>query len=94
MKPGDAEPPLYVRQHLEQGRRTVHALGAACDVAVVKAASPAAGILARAQGSGTDLIVVGGRSPGHRLIRGRDDVTLQILEGARCPVLIVPEGAW
>jgi nucleotide-binding universal stress UspA family protein len=51
-------------------------------------ANPAEAILREA--AEHNLVVIGGHGPQARSVFGRDDVTIQVLARARCPVLVVP----
>ncbi len=87
-----AAPPAWIRAHLDQGVATLSGFDvAAAEKRVRTAASPLEGILLEARQGDYDLIVIGGHGPRSRSVIARDDVTLQILNSASRPVLIVPE---
>ena len=87
-----ADPPLWIRAHLDQGVATLSGFDVPAARARVRtAASPLEGILMEAREGDYDLIVVGVHGPRSRSIVARDDVALQILNSASRPVLVVPE---
>ena len=84
-------PPPWVQLHLDQGIATLSAFDLAAEARVRAAAAPLDGILAEAREGDYDLVVIGGHGHRSRSAASRDDVTLQILERADRPVLVVPE---
>ena len=86
-----SEPPRWIRAHLDQGVATLSAFDVQAEAAVRQAASPLEGILMETRKGDYDLVVIGSHGPRARSRIGRDDVTLQILDNAKRPVLIVPE---
>jgi sulfate transport system ATP-binding protein len=86
-----AEPPAWIRAHLDQGVATLSAFDVEATARVRQAASPLEGILMEARQGEYDLIVIGGHGPRERSFRARDDVTLQVLDTTNRPVLVVPE---
>ncbi len=87
-----AEPPPWIRAHLDQGVATLSAFDVPAARARVRTApSPLEGILLEAREGDYDLVVIGGHGPRSRSVTARDDVTLQILNSASRPVLVVPE---
>ena len=87
-----AVPPYWIRAHLDQGVATLSGFDvAAAEKRVRTAPSPLEGILLEAREGDYDLIVIGGHGPRSRSLIARDDVALQVLNGANRPVLIVPE---
>lgn len=88
--PPAGQPSPLASVHLERAAATLRALDIPGELRTRAAATPAEGILAVSQEGAYDLIVVGGHGPRVRSILGRDDVTLQVIMGAPCPVLVVP----
>ena len=87
-----AEPPRWIRAHLDQGVATLSGFDVAGAEARVRTApSPLEGILLEAREGDYDLIVIGGHGPRSRSVIARDDVALQILNSVNRPVLVVPE---
>ncbi|HKA37196.1 MAG TPA: ATP-binding cassette domain-containing protein [Thermoanaerobaculia bacterium] len=86
-----SEPPRWIRAHLDQGVATLSAFDVQAEAAVRQAASPLEGILMEARKGDYDLVVIGSHGPRTRSVIGRDDVTIQILDNAKRPVLVVPE---
>jgi sulfate transport system ATP-binding protein len=86
-----SEPPRWIRAHLDQGVATLSAFDVQAEAVVRQAASPLEGILMEARKGDYDMVVIGSHGPRARSRTGRDDVTLQILDNAKRPVLIVPE---
>jgi sulfate transport system ATP-binding protein len=87
-----AEPPRWIRAHLDQGVATLSGFDvAAAEARVRTAPSPLEGILLEAREGDYDLVVIGGHGPRSRSVMGRDDVALQILNSASRPILVVPE---
>jgi sulfate/thiosulfate transport system ATP-binding protein len=84
-------PPHWVQAHLDQGVATLSAFDVAAEARVRAGRSPLEGVLAEAREGDYDLVVVGGHGPRSRSVLARDDVTLQILDRTRRPVLVVPE---
>ena len=87
---GAAEPPPSVRRHLKQASATLSALEVVNRIVIRQAHHPAEAILE--EGAEQDLIVLGGHGPQARSFFGRDDITIQVLARAHCPVLVVPAG--
>ncbi|HEV8119114.1 MAG TPA: universal stress protein [Thermoanaerobaculia bacterium] len=87
VRPGKCDPEV----HAVQGVATPSAFDVQAEATVRQAASPLDGILMEARKGDYDLVVIGSHGPRARSRTGRDDVTLQILDNARRPVLIVPE---
>jgi sulfate transport system ATP-binding protein len=90
---GGETPPGWVRAHLERGVRTLQALGVEGDFKIAPAKTPLEGILAEAKTGGHDLVVIGRHAGRARSVRGRDDVTFQVLRTTDRPVLVVPADA-
>lgn len=88
ISPPDAEPKGLVRHHLDQAAATLRALEVEYEVVNRADADCAEGIIRESQRH--DLAVIGGHGPQARSVFGRDDVTLQVLAGVHCPVLVVP----
>jgi sulfate transport system ATP-binding protein len=86
-----SEPPRWIRAHLDQGVATLSTFDAQAEAVVRQAASPLEGILMEARKGDYDLVVIGSHGPRARSVTGRDDVTIQILDNAKRPVLVVPE---
>jgi nucleotide-binding universal stress UspA family protein len=84
-------PPPWIRSHLDQGIATLAGFDIAAEARVRTAASPLEGILLEARQGDYDLLVIGGHGPRSRSVSARDDVTLQILDSAKRPILVVPE---
>jgi nucleotide-binding universal stress UspA family protein len=55
------------------------------------APTPLEGILLEARQGDYDLVVIGSHGPRSRSVTARDDVTIQILNSANRPILVVPE---
>ncbi|MEO8429956.1 MAG: ATP-binding cassette domain-containing protein [Acidobacteriota bacterium] len=85
--------PAWVNAHLERGVRTLHALGVQGDAQVRPARTPLEGILAEARTGNHDLVVIGRHSGPARSVRGKDDVTYQVLRSIDRSVLVVPADA-
>ena len=85
-----AEPGPHEMGHLLRASATLRTLQVPNEVRVRKAATPVEGILGEARESEQDLIVIGGHGTRGRSIFGRDDATLQVLNAADRPVLVVP----
>jgi nucleotide-binding universal stress UspA family protein len=79
-----------VRAHLERGVRTLQALGVEGGFRVAPAKTPLEGILAQARSGEHDLVVIGSHAGRARSVRGKDDVTFQVLRSTDRPVLVVP----
>ena len=86
-RPGGENNPR-VRRYLDQAACTLTALEVANEVLCRTHDNPAEGILKEA--ASHDLMVIGGHGPQARSAFARDDITLQILARAQCPVLVVP----
>ncbi|HKF42715.1 MAG TPA: ATP-binding cassette domain-containing protein [Thermoanaerobaculia bacterium] len=86
-----AEPPRWIRAHLDQGVATLSAFDVQAQAQVRQADSPLEGILMEARKGDYDLVVIGGHGPRTRSMTGRDDIAFQILDSAKRPVLVVPE---
>ena len=84
-------PPPWIRSHLDRGVATLAGFDVAAEAKVRTAASPLEGILLEARQGDYDLVVIGGHGPRSRSVTARDDVTLQILDSAKRPILVVPE---
>jgi nucleotide-binding universal stress UspA family protein len=84
-------PPPWIRSHLDRGVATLAGFDVAAEARVRTAASPLEGILLEARQGDYDLVVIGGHGPRGRSVTARDDVTLQILDSAKRPILVVPE---
>ena len=76
------------RRHLEQAAATLAGLEVPNEILIRTNYNAAEGILKEA--AEHDLTVVGGHGPQVRSAFARDDITLQVLARARCPVLVVP----
>ncbi len=87
---GGEAPPAWVRAHLERGVRTIKALGVEGDFKIAPAKTPLEGILAEAKTGAHDLVVIGRHAGRARSVRGKDDVTFQVLRTTDKPVLVVP----
>jgi sulfate transport system ATP-binding protein len=83
--------PPWIARHLEQGIATLSAFDVRGEGRIRSASSPLLGILAEAREGNHDLVVIGGHGPSRRSVAAKDDVTLQILERADRPVLVVPQ---
>ena len=92
-KSGEEEPP-YVRLHLERGLADLRTLDVDCDLAIVRAESPADGILRESARHEAGLIALGAHGPRRRSVFAREDVTLRVLAASDRPLLVVPESAW
>jgi hypothetical protein len=90
---GGETPPAWVRAHLERGVRTLQALGVEGGFRVVPAKTPLEGILAQAGSGEHDLVVIGRHAGRARSVRGKDDVTFQVLRSTERAVLVVPADA-
>jgi sulfate transport system ATP-binding protein len=88
---GSGPPPPWIAAHLEKGVATLSAFDVQGEGRIRSAPSPLAGILAEAREGDYDLVVIGRHGPRSRSVAARDDVTLQVLERADRPVLVVPE---
>jgi sulfate transport system ATP-binding protein len=84
----DAEPEPLAGRHLGQASVTLSALEVTNEILTRVDANPAEAILREA--AEHNLVVIGGHGPQARSVFGRDDVTIQVLARARCPVLVVP----
>ncbi len=89
----ESTPAPWVNAHLERGVRTLHALGVQGDAQVRAARTPLEGILAEARSGGYDLVVIGRHTGPVRSVRGKDDVTFQVLRSIDRSVLVVPADA-
>lgn len=78
------------RSHLERAAATLRSIDVNSEVRIQPAATPADGILAEAKSGEYDLIVIGSHGPRLRRRFGLNDVTLEVLDGADRPVLVVP----
>ena len=87
-QPGDME-----RAHLERAMDTLRALGVAAHLRFRVAPSPSEGILTEARERDPDLLVIGTHRPSTRVLFGSDNITMQVLAQANCPVLVVPTDA-
>jgi nucleotide-binding universal stress UspA family protein len=87
---GGETPPSWVRAHLERGVRTLQALGVEGGFRVAPAKTPLEGILAQARSGEHDLVVIGSHAGRARSVRGKDDVTFQVLRSTDRAVLVVP----
>jgi ABC-type Fe3+/spermidine/putrescine transport system ATPase subunit len=87
MRPGTEVRPL-VRRHLEHASATLSALEVPTEILTRADSNPAEAIL-RETGE-HDLLVIGGHGPQAKSLFGRDDIALQVLTRAHCPVLVVP----
>ena len=85
------EPSRLVHSHLERAAATLGTVDVPVNVEIKAAPTPAKGILAASRENDYDLIVIGNHGPQSRSIFGRDDVMMQVLNGADRPVLVVPE---
>jgi sulfate transport system ATP-binding protein len=83
--PPDHEVSVYVRAHLERAESSIRALDVPVDVLIARAPAPAIGIVEAA--ASHDLVIIGGHGPESRV----EDVTIQVLEQATRPVMVV---AW
>jgi ABC-type Fe3+/spermidine/putrescine transport system ATPase subunit/nucleotide-binding universal stress UspA family protein len=84
-------PPRWIQSHLDQGVRTLAGFDVVAEAKVRTAASPVEGILLEARQGDYDLVVIGVHGPRSRSVTARDDVTLQLLDSAKRPILVVPE---
>jgi sulfate transport system ATP-binding protein len=84
-------PPPWIRSHLDQGVATLSGFDVAAVARVRTAPTPLEGILLEARQGDYDLVVIGSHGPRSRSVTARDDVTIQILDSANRPVLVVPE---
>jgi ABC-type Fe3+/spermidine/putrescine transport system ATPase subunit/nucleotide-binding universal stress UspA family protein len=84
-------PPPWIRSHLDRGVATLAGFDVTAEARVRTAASPLEGILLEARQGDYDLVVIGGHGRRARSVTARDDVTLQILDSAKRPILVVPE---
>lgn len=84
----DTEPRPLVGKHLGEASVTLSALEVTNEILNRVDANPAEAILREA--AEHNLVVIGGHGPQARSVFGRDDVTIQVLARARCPVLVVP----
>jgi nucleotide-binding universal stress UspA family protein len=83
-----AEPPPLVQRHLQQASATLSGLEVPNEVVIRAQSNPATVIIREA--AEHDLVVIGGHGPQARSLFGRDDVTIQVLNRVRRPVLVVP----
>ena len=90
---GGQEPAAWVHAHLDRGVRTLQALGVDGARKVLPARTPLEGILAETRSGAHDLVVIGRHAGRARSVRGRDDVTFQVLRSADRSVLVVPADA-
>ena len=90
---GGQDPPAWVHAHLGRGVRTLQAFGVEGASKVLAAKTPLEGILAETRSGAYDLVVIGRHAGRARSVRGRDDVTFQVLRSADRPVLVVPADA-
>jgi nucleotide-binding universal stress UspA family protein len=87
-----AQPPPWIRAHLDQGVATLSGFDVrAAEARVRTAPSPLEGILLEAREGNYDLVVIGVHGPRSRSMIARDDIALQILNSASRPILVVPE---
>jgi nucleotide-binding universal stress UspA family protein len=84
-------PPQWIRSHLNQGVATLSGFDVTAEARVRTAPSALEGILLEARQGDYDLVVIGSHGPRSRSVTARDDVTIQILDSANRPVLVVPE---
>ena len=84
-------PPPWIRAHLDQGVVTLSAFDVSAEARIRTAASPLEGILFEARRGDYDLVVIGGHGPRSRSLTARDDITAQILDSVKRPLLVVPE---
>ena len=88
----DASPaPPWIRSHLDQGVATLSGFDVTAEARVRTAPTALEGILLEARQGDYDLVVIGSHGPRSRSVTARDDVTIQILDSANRPVLVVPE---
>ncbi|HVG20878.1 MAG TPA: universal stress protein, partial [Blastocatellia bacterium] len=87
---GSEEMNAVTRSHLERAAATLRSLDVNSEVRIQPAATPADGILTEAKTGDYDLIVIGSHGPRLRRRFGLNDVTLEVLDGADRPVLVVP----
>jgi len=85
-----ADVPPRVRRYLEQASATLSALEVTNEIVTRADSHPAEAIIREA--ADHDLVVIGGHGPQARSLFARDDITLQVLVRAGCPVLVVPAG--
>jgi nucleotide-binding universal stress UspA family protein len=91
---GPAEPPPWVKSHLERGLATLRDLEVESAAQLRPAASLLDGVLAEIAQGGYGLVVVGAARPSPRALFGSSDLTRQIVKNSLTSVLVVPEGAW
>jgi nucleotide-binding universal stress UspA family protein len=84
-------PPPWIRSHLDQGVATLSGFDVIAKARVRTAPTPLEGILLEARQGDYDLVVIGSHGPRSRSVTARDDVTIQILDSASRPILVVPE---
>ena len=84
----EAEAQARARRHLERASATLTALEVDNEIRCYAAGNPAEAILREA--AAHDLVVIGGHGPEGRSVFARDDIALQVLARASCPVLVVP----
>ncbi|HEX8091851.1 MAG TPA: ATP-binding cassette domain-containing protein [Blastocatellia bacterium] len=87
---GSEEVSALTRSHLDRAAATLRSLDVNSEVVIQSAAAPADGILNEARSGNYDLIVIGSHGPRLRRRFGLNDVTLEVLDGADRPVLVVP----
>ncbi len=76
------------QRHLRDAAATLRAAEVPNETLILPHPHPASAILEQA--AQHDLLVIGGHGPQSRSIFGRDDVAVQVLKQAACPVLVVP----
>ena len=86
----DAGP--VARSHLERAAATLRSIDVPSEVRIREAETPAAGVLAEAREGNYDLVVLGVHDPARRYLFRPNDVTMQVIAGARQPLLVVPAG--
>jgi sulfate transport system ATP-binding protein len=84
---GSADPPPRIQRHLHQGIASLAALDVRGEIRIGHG-QPIEEILR--QGKEHDLVVIGGHGPQSRSVFGPDNVTIQVLNRARKPVLVIP----
>jgi sulfate transport system ATP-binding protein len=84
-------PPPWIRSHLDRGVATLSGFDVTAEARVRTAPTPLEGILLETRQGDYDLVVIGSHGPRSRSVTARDDVTIQILDSAKRPILVVPE---